>query len=276
MNDVRGARPVGRYAGELVTRFASATALAGIAIVGVVLGGWPSTVLACAFAALVLLEWLGITEERARAARLLAVPLAATFVVWTAGQPVWAVVALALVAAAAALGNGLPWRTVGVLYAGAFGLSLLSLRLSPVDGLAAILFVFAVVWATDTGAFFGGRMFGRTPLWPAVSPNKTREGAVLGLIAGVIAGWAAALVIGVATPLAAAGVAAVLSVAAQGGDLFESFLKRRFDRKDSSRLVPGHGGVMDRVDSLLSAAVVAALIGWAHLPDAPAAGLIRW
>jgi phosphatidate cytidylyltransferase len=124
-------------------------------------------------------------------------------------------------------------------------------------GWAAVLFVFLVVWATDIAAYFGGRYFGGPKLWPAVSPNKTWSGAASGLAAAIAAGGLMAWAAGVPRAGTCFVLAGVLSVASQAGDLFESGMKRRFEVKDSGRLIPGHGGVLDRVDGLLAAAAAA-------------------
>ena len=109
-----------------------------------------------------------------------------------------------------------------------------------------------------------------------MSPNKTWSGAISGALGGLVAGLTALAVMDVPVTPGIAAMALALSAAAQLGDLFESAVKRRFGRKDSSHLIPGHGGVMDRVDGLVAAAVVAALAGWLAAPHAPATGLLRW
>ncbi|MEQ8695283.1 MAG: phosphatidate cytidylyltransferase, partial [Bauldia litoralis] len=164
----------------------------------------------------------------------------------------------------------------GVFYAAVFGLALLILREGDL-GLAAIAFVFAVVWATDIGAYFAGRAIGGPKLWPAVSPKKTWAGAIGGLVAAVIAGLATAAVVGLPLAGALVIVIVVMSVAGQAGDFFESFIKRRFGVKDSGTIIPGHGGMMDRVDGLVFAAAVAVLIGFLHSGATDVArGLISW
>ncbi|MGE5540085.1 MAG: phosphatidate cytidylyltransferase [Gemmatimonas sp.] len=149
------------------------------------------------------------------------------------------------------------WTASGVLYIGLTALALSWLRAVPDVGLLNLLWVFAVVWATDSAAYAVGRTIGGPKLAPPISPNKTWSGAVGGLVgAGVVGGvlgWAEA---GPTTP-ALAGMA--LSVVAQAGDLAESAVKRRFGVKDSGAIIPGHGGLFDRVDALLAAAPVAAL-----------------
>jgi phosphatidate cytidylyltransferase len=153
------------------------------------------------------------------------------------------------------------WAAVAVIYAGFSGLALAEIRGEGLFGLVAMMFVIAIVWSTDTLAYFCGRALGGPKLAPKISPGKTWSGAVFGAAAGVAAGIAVALVIrqggGWFIPL----VALALAVASELGDLFESWIKRRFNAKDSSRLIPGHGGVMDRVDGLVFAAFTAFVIG---------------
>jgi phosphatidate cytidylyltransferase len=145
------------------------------------------------------------------------------------------------------------------------------------SGLAAIAVLFAIVWATDTGAYFIGRLIGGPKLWPAISPKKTWAGAVGGLVAGAAVGTGAAMAFGADFTVLTVAVTAVLSISAQAGDLFESWVKRRFGAKDSGRLVPGHGGLMDRVDGLASAAVAAVVVGWlAGRGGDVTVGLLPW
>lgn len=152
-----------------------------------------------------------------------------------------------------------PWRLVGAgLYPGIFLAQLAMLREA---GLAPTLFAVLVTWATDTFAYFVGSWRGRRPLWPSVSPNKTVEGAVGGLVGGVASGVALALALGEA-PLWWAGAALIAALAAQVGDLVESRLKRQAGVKDSGRLLPGHGGALDRFDSLFFSATAVYSLLW--------------
>jgi phosphatidate cytidylyltransferase len=162
------------------------------------------------------------------------------------------------------------WPAFGLIYSGFPSIALTLLRGDTGDGFAAILFLFAVVWATDIFAYFNGRALGGPKLAPRFSPNKTWSGAIGGAAAGVAAGVACAAFItpagGVPIPL----VALLLSVIAQVGDLGESWVKRKFHVKDSSQLIPGHGGVMDRVDGLVAAAALLYVIGAILMtPEAP-------
>jgi phosphatidate cytidylyltransferase len=153
----------------------------------------------------------------------------------------------------AVLGNWSWWHVGGIFYSGLSAVSLAAIRGEDQLGFAAMIFVFAVVWSTDILAYFVGRAIGGPKLAPRISPGKTWSGAIGGTIAGVLAGIAVALSffqsIGLWVPL----LAFFLSVAGQIGDLFESYIKRRFGVKDSSHLIPGHGGVMDRVEALVFA-----------------------
>jgi len=148
---------------------------------------------------------------------------------------------------------------IGLLYIGPGALALLWLRDHGAVGLANVAFVFAVVWASDIGAYLVGRMVGGPKLAPAISPGKTWSGAAGGVLAvvgvGLLAGGAWAVL-----------VAVLLGLSAQIGDLLESAIKRHFGVKDSGWLIPGHGGVLDRVDAVLTAAPLAALIGWYFAP----------
>ncbi|HZP19016.1 MAG TPA: phosphatidate cytidylyltransferase, partial [Bauldia sp.] len=186
----------------------------------------------------------------------------------------FAVAAVSLIVAAATSPRA--WRPAGVAYAALFGLSLLSLRYAPL-GREALVFVFAVTWATDTGAYFGGRGIGGPKLWPAVSPKKTWSGAISGLIAATAAGVLVARAFALPVSLPLVLVTLFLSLACQAGDLFESAVKRHFGVKDAGHLIPGHGGLMDRVDGLIFVAAAAALIGLVHLgPARLGEGLLLW
>lgn len=155
------------------------------------------------------------------------------------------------------------WLPGGVMYAGLSALSLASIRGSDSTGLKAMLVLFAVVWATDILAYFVGRAIGGPKLAPRISPGKTWSGAIGGTISALAFGLAAVAAAGGPVSLRTAFLIVVLSVFSQIGDLFESFIKRRFGVKDSSRLIPGHGGVMDRVDGLVFACFAAFLLAMA-------------
>ena len=123
-------------------------------------------------------------------------------------------------------------------------------------GALLILFLFLVVWVTDIAAYFVGRRLGGPKLWRRVSPGKTWSGAIGGFLAALAVGYGVALASGLSTPLGWVVASGLLSVFSQVGDLFESALKRRFGVKDSGRIIPGHGGVMDRIDGLVGAAIL--------------------
>jgi len=169
------------------------------------------------------------------------------------------------------------WCVAGLAYAGAILLGPVVLRRDPTLGLAAILFLFGVVWSTDIGAYIAGRGLGGPKLAPRMSPNKTWTGALGGLAAGVCGGLAAAKFAGLGDLVVVGLLAFILSIASQGGDLLESAIKRQFNVKDTSGLIPGHGGLMDRLDGFVIAAALAAIIGFARGGfDAPGRGLLVW
>jgi phosphatidate cytidylyltransferase len=140
-----------------------------------------------------------------------------------------------------------------------------------------MLFLFAIVWVTDIAAYFVGRAFGGPKLWSAVSPKKTWSGAVGGTLGGVAAGLVVAKVAGLVVAPMLVIVALALSIAAQLGDLLESAIKRHFGAKDASQLIPGHGGLMDRLDGFLTAAAAAVMVGLLRGGlEGPARGLLVW
>lgn len=169
------------------------------------------------------------------------------------------------------------WLAAGVAYAAVLLFAPLILRRDPALGFAAIVFLFAVVWATDIAAYFAGRALGGPKLWPAVSPKKTWSGAVGGTLGGVAAGCVAVKLLGLSVPLMLLLVAGLLSVVAQAGDLLESAIKRHFGAKDAGSIIPGHGGLMDRLDGFLTAAAAAAMVGLIRAGlEAPGRGLLVW
>lgn len=189
----------------------------------------------------------------------------------------WAAAALAVLWEWTKLVSGPLWVAAGFGYAGIMFAAPVILRGDAELGLTAILLLFAIVWATDILGYFAGRAFGGPKLCPAISPKKTWSGAIAGTLGSILIAVGAAWTMGGFHHGTFVAVALLLSVVAQLGDLLESWIKRRFGAKDASQLIPGHGGVMDRLDGFWAAALVGCLIGLARGGfDAPARGLLIW
>jgi len=252
---------------ELKRRIASGLVLAAVVLAATWYGGFSFRIVAAVIAVLIYYEWSTITrlaerDFRANAFGWVAILLIAYNTVF--GDPDLAVPLLGGSAITAILlvlwRKGSWWLPGGLVYAGLSGISLAEIRGEDQAGFVATLFVFAVVWATDILAYFVGRALQGPKLAPRISPGKTWSGAIGGTVSGVIASSALTLVVFSRLSFWTVTIAFVLSVASQVGDLFESFIKRRFGAKDSSHLIPGHGGVMDRVDGLVFACFAAFLL----------------
>jgi phosphatidate cytidylyltransferase len=221
----------------LLPRVLSAVVLAPIALAAVYYGGWPFLLFWAIAAVIVLWEW--------------------TRVVGGAARPGWII--------------------VGAAYAVLLLIAPVLLRHDQSYGMAALLILFAIVWTTDIAGYFAGRAIGGPKLAPALSPKKTWSGAIASLIgAAIVIAVSAPYITGTQiVPLVV--LAVVLSIASQAGDLAESALKRRFNVKDASQIIPGHGGVMDRLDGFWAAVVCAAIIGLVRGGfSEPARGLLVW
>jgi phosphatidate cytidylyltransferase len=274
---------------NLLLRFASAIVLAPVVLAAAYAGGWYFLVLCGLAAAAIVWEWTRLVTGRSDLRILVPglVALLAALVCTGRNAPVAAASAIALGAAmagvfAVAPGSELTskyrglWAAGGVVYAGIafFGPALL--RRGNDLGFSAFLFLAATVWMTDICAYLVGRAVGGPLLWPRVSPNKTWAGAIGG-VAGGVAGGTLVAYAGGTSSLAVGVIALLLSALAQAGDLFESAIKRHFGAKDTSQLIPGHGGLMDRLDGFLVAAAAALIIGILHQGAyAPARGLLVW
>ncbi len=169
------------------------------------------------------------------------------------------------------------WQLIGVAYVSLPLLALVLLRAHETFGLIAIFLIFAMVWSADTLAYFAGRTFGGPKLWPSVSPNKTWSGFFGAVFGGVIGAMAVMYFAGLPGIWAVGFLGAAIGGLEQGGDLLESALKRNFGFKDSGAVIPGHGGVLDRVDGLVAAAAAAFIFGVIRAGfDNSAAGLVSW
>lgn len=251
-------------------RVISALVLAPVILALIVLGGFAFALLMAAALVLMALEWGALTSDYSQAGAItagvlaFAVPLGALLLAVTgeAGTGVLVIALGAPLAAAVAWWFRVPplWTGIGVVYLGVPLLALVWLRSSEV-GLIVLLWLFAVVWAADTSAYFVGRAVGGPRLAPRISPSKTWSGFLGSIVGAALIGFAIALLTGTARPGLAALLGAALAIVAQAGDLAESALKRYAGVKDSGTMIPGHGGLLDRVDGLMFAAPALALTG---------------
>jgi phosphatidate cytidylyltransferase len=269
---------------DLGVRCASAAVLIPLVLLDAWVGGAWFAMIAAAIGAIAAREWCRMVFDSDLAqtvihtlAAVLVVPLAVEHAYGAAIGVVLTAWAASLLLAVLRRGGVNGWAAAGVPYVALPPLALIVLRQHPDYGLVAVMFLFAVVWGADTAAYFFGRLIGGPKLWPAVSPNKTWAGLFGAMAGAALAGVGTAIGAGLPSVLPVVAVAAVLAVVEQGGDLFESALKRAYGFKDAGRLIPGHGGLLDRVDGLVAAAVAAALLGTARGGlDGAAAGLLVW
>jgi phosphatidate cytidylyltransferase len=249
---------------NLLLRVVSSAALAPVAVATAYFGGWVFIAFWTIAALAIWWEWVHLVYPSDHRGPFItgacALALAAALAGADHSQIALFITALGAIAVTVLSSRDPAWIAGGVVYAGALLLASVYLREETPAGFVAIVFLFAVVWSADVAGYFAGRAFGGPKLAPSISPKKTWSGAIGGLFASIAAALAMAQVIGSNEFLRAALLGGMLSVAAQAGDLFESRIKRRFDVKDSGGLIPGHGGVMDRLDGYLAAAVVFAMI----------------
>jgi len=275
---------------DLRKRFLSALVLGPAALLCVWLGAIPFAAMIAACVGVLAWEWVHLCGMRTRAMPGLAVPVAVfaacALVVWDQTEVGW----ICLVFGFLLAWLGAEWKrsavklpdrplqpslrlALGVLYIGIGGLCLIELRHDNEAGRDNVVFLFLMVWASDIGGYVFGRALGGPKLWPAVSPGKTWSGSLGGLlfaaaVGALVAPWLSPAVAPGAVGRAVA-VALILAVATQAGDLLESAIKRHFKVKDTSSLIPGHGGLLDRLDGVLAAAPAAVLLSLTLGPGGP-------
>ena len=266
---------------EIVLRVASAAVLAALAVGATMFSPWTFLLLVAVGSGLVAWEWGRLTRGNGfdGVALIEAVSVASVAILATLGRPELALALLAAAAVAVGLGgpdsSGRGWSLAGLAYAALPALALVWLHSDPAFGAVAVLYLFAVAWTTDTASYIGGRLIGGAKLAPSISPRKTWSGFIVGALTPALVGLAFAAALKSSSAIWLALVSVALALACQMGDLVESWVKRQFGAKDMSQLIPGHGGLLDRIDGLLFAAVLAALIALRD-PANPGRGLLIW
>jgi phosphatidate cytidylyltransferase len=266
---------------EIVLRLASAVVLATVAVAATIFSPWSFLLLVIVGGGLVAWEWGRLTRGNGFDATALieAVSVASLVILVALGRPDLALFLLGGAAMAIAFGGGASssrvWPLAGLAYAAFPAVALVWLRGDQALGATAVLYLFAVAWTTDTASYAGGRLIGGPKLAPRISPRKTWSGFIVGALTPALVGLAFATVLKGTSAWKLALVSVVLALACQMGDLMESWVKRRFGAKDASQLIPGHGGLLDRIDGLLLAAILAALIALRDPAD-PGRGLLIW
>jgi phosphatidate cytidylyltransferase len=265
---------------NLVMRIAVAAVLIPFAVATAWAGGWLWSTLVTLAAIGLFVEWLAIVGlagvTRVMVPGVAALAVAGICLAVNRLDAALVVLGVGLAAVAAIAPERRNWTAAGFLYAAAAQIASVLLRLDPVKGFAALMFVLLVVWVTDSGGYFAGRGIGGPKLWPRVSPKKTWAGAIGGLAASLaVAAGFVMFDLGRMGPLLL--ISGALSAVSQLGDLFESAVKRRFGVKDSSHIIPGHGGLMDRLDGFVAAVFVAAVFGFLRGgADGVGRGLMVW
>ena len=250
-------------ASALTKRIASAAVMLPLALAAWWMGGAVFAMLAALAAYFMLREWLRFPGDGPKSLHLLYLwlPLLLALGSMADGHIEWALALFAVfvLLLPAVLRQRPLWALAGAVYVGLPCLCLVWLRGHPGDGRLIVLWLLAVVWATDTGAYAFGRLIGGPKLIPALSPNKTWAGLGGGMLCAALAGGGIAASAPGLPWLALGLFAALVAVVSQAGDFFESGVKRHFGVKDSGALIPGHGGALDRLDGLLFAAPFAGL-----------------
>ena len=279
-NDAPGAAALAAAAARnLQQRITSGLVLAAMALAVVYAGTTPFALLVLAGSAVMSWEWCRLVRGASTDSGVVlhAGAVAVAITLTAGGYPAFAFCALLIGAAcvvAMTTSKRASLSAMGVLYVGLPAMALVWLRSDHTYGFAAIVFLFLIVWSTDTMAFVAGRSIGGPKLWPAVSPNKTWAGFIGGVGSSAILSALFAFLVTGATSWKLGVIGLGLGVVAQAGDLAESALKRQFNVKDASHLIPGHGGLMDRLDGFVAVATAAALLALMWNAKAPATALL--
>ncbi len=256
--------------GDVFPRIASAAVLAPLALAVAYVGTPLFEGALAVIAGILAWEWTSMCGSRRPVLIRVLLILTAVAAIFAAmiGALFYAAASIAVGAVTSAIaedGDRRAWMATGAVYIALPLAACEWLRVSSASGREIVIWLLIVVWAADTVAYIFGRTFGGPKLAPSISPKKTWAGLAGAGFGAALAGGGLAYTLGLGDPLGMVGMAAILGLVGQGGDLMESSVKRHFGVKDASKLIPGHGGLFDRMDALMAVIVIAAcarLAGW--------------